>query len=150
MKKRKQMKTVQIRIRIQILIPINLQTQKHQMINHHTMMTLQMIQIIPANELERWAKLQAEQFRFPVMRTFHTELEAVFEEFNISQDSNGDHFALPRQVTKGVFAQSHVKSVPVCHQPQWNQHDQHQHQPWQQQAMATNSNNNCGSTTTTV
>jgi predicted Zn-dependent peptidase len=41
---------------------------------------------IPANELERWFSLESERFRRPVLRLFHTELETVFEEFNISQD----------------------------------------------------------------
>ncbi len=41
---------------------------------------------IPANELERWMRLEAERFRMVVLRLFHTELEAVYEEFNINQD----------------------------------------------------------------
>jgi predicted Zn-dependent peptidase len=43
---------------------------------------------IPSNELERWFKVEAERFRRPVLRLFHTELETVFEEFNISQDKD--------------------------------------------------------------
>jgi predicted Zn-dependent peptidase len=41
---------------------------------------------IPSNELERWFSLESERFRRPVLRLFHTELETVFEEYNISQD----------------------------------------------------------------
>ncbi len=41
---------------------------------------------IPANELERWFALESERFRRPVLRLFHTELETVFEEYNINQD----------------------------------------------------------------
>ncbi|MBK8562912.1 MAG: insulinase family protein [Saprospiraceae bacterium] len=41
---------------------------------------------IPSNELERWMKLESERFRECVLRLFHTELEAVYEEFNINQD----------------------------------------------------------------
>lgn len=41
---------------------------------------------IPANELERWFALESERFRRPILRLFHTELETVFEEYNISQD----------------------------------------------------------------
>jgi predicted Zn-dependent peptidase len=41
---------------------------------------------IPANELERWFRLEAERFRRPILRLFHTELETVFEEYNINQD----------------------------------------------------------------
>lgn len=39
---------------------------------------------IPANELERWCIAQADRFQNMVMRGFHTELEAVYEEKNIS------------------------------------------------------------------
>lgn len=41
---------------------------------------------IPANQLERWMELEAERFRGLALRLFHTELETVYEEFNISQD----------------------------------------------------------------
>ncbi|MBL7818791.1 MAG: insulinase family protein [Saprospiraceae bacterium] len=44
---------------------------------------------IPSNELERWLELEAERFKMVVLRLFHTELEAVYEEFNISQDNDG-------------------------------------------------------------
>ena len=38
---------------------------------------------IPANEVENWAKIQADRFQNMVIRGFHTELEAVYEEYNI-------------------------------------------------------------------
>lgn len=44
---------------------------------------------IPANELDKWLKLENERFSQLVLRLFHTELEAVFEEFNRSQDNDG-------------------------------------------------------------
>jgi len=43
---------------------------------------------VPANELERWAILQSDRFQNMVMRGFHTELEAVYEEKNISLASD--------------------------------------------------------------
>lgn len=43
---------------------------------------------IPANQLEKWLAIEAERFRFPVFRLFHTELEAVYEEKNISLDND--------------------------------------------------------------
>jgi zinc protease len=43
---------------------------------------------IPANELEKWALLESERFGKLVLRLFHTELEAVYEEFNRGQDSD--------------------------------------------------------------
>ena len=39
---------------------------------------------IPANQVEEWAKIQAERFRNCVIRGFHTELETVYEEKNMS------------------------------------------------------------------
>ncbi len=44
---------------------------------------------IPANELNKWAKLESDRFGELVLRLFHTELEAVYEEFNRGQDSDG-------------------------------------------------------------
>ena len=38
---------------------------------------------VPANEVETWAKIQAERFSKPVIRLFHTELETVYEEYNM-------------------------------------------------------------------
>ena len=39
---------------------------------------------IPSNQIENWAKIQADRFIHPVIRGFHTELEAVYEEKNMS------------------------------------------------------------------
>ncbi len=38
---------------------------------------------IPSNEVDNWAKIQADRFKNMVIRGFHTELEAVYEEYNI-------------------------------------------------------------------
>jgi predicted Zn-dependent peptidase len=43
---------------------------------------------IPANAIDRFLKLQAERFRSPVLRIFHTELEAVYEEKNRGLDND--------------------------------------------------------------
>jgi len=39
---------------------------------------------IPSNEVENWAKIQYDRFTDPVIRGFHTELETVYEEYNMS------------------------------------------------------------------
>ena len=44
---------------------------------------------VPANALDKYIAVQAERFRNPVLRLFHTELEAVYEEKNRSLDSDG-------------------------------------------------------------
>ncbi len=45
---------------------------------------------IPSNQLEKWLTVEAERYRQPVLRLFHTELEAVYEEKNISLDDDND------------------------------------------------------------
>lgn len=44
---------------------------------------------IPSNELDKWLQIESERFSKLVLRLFHTELEAVYEEFNRGQDSDG-------------------------------------------------------------
>ena len=43
---------------------------------------------IPANELDKFLYLESERFRKLVMRLFHTELEAVYEEYNRGLDND--------------------------------------------------------------
>jgi len=45
---------------------------------------------IPSNQIDNWLKIEAERFRKPVLRLFHTELEAVYEEKNRCLDSDND------------------------------------------------------------
>ena len=44
---------------------------------------------IPSNQIDNWARIQADRFRNNVIRGFHTELETIYEEKNMSltQDS---------------------------------------------------------------
>lgn len=48
------------------------------------------VEDIPANEVENWAKIQADRFQNMVVRGFHTELEAVYEEYNIGLTSDAN------------------------------------------------------------
>ncbi|MGM9705674.1 MAG: insulinase family protein, partial [Prevotella sp.] len=48
------------------------------------------VENIPANEVENWAKVQSDRFQNMVIRGFHTELEAVYEEYNIGLGSDND------------------------------------------------------------
>lgn len=41
------------------------------------------VENIPANEIENWARIESDRFQNMVIRGFHTELEAVYEEYNI-------------------------------------------------------------------
>ena len=47
------------------------------------------VENIPSNQIENWAKIEADRFMNPVIRGFHTELETIYEEKNMSltQDS---------------------------------------------------------------
>jgi predicted Zn-dependent peptidase len=47
------------------------------------------VENIPSNELETWAKIEADRFTSPVLRGFHTELETVYEEYNMSLTRDG-------------------------------------------------------------
>lgn len=44
---------------------------------------------IPSNQLASWAQIEAERYRNPQMRLFHTELETVYEEKNRAIDNDG-------------------------------------------------------------
>jgi predicted Zn-dependent peptidase len=43
---------------------------------------------IPSNEIGKWLRIEAERYRHPVLRLFHTELEAVYEEKNRGLDND--------------------------------------------------------------
>lgn len=78
---------------------------------------------IPSNEIENWAKIEADRFINPVIRGFHTELETVYEEKNMSltRDNNKAMEALDRilfpnhpyglQTTLGT--QEHLKNPSI-------------------------------------
>ncbi|TLU52372.1 MAG: insulinase family protein [Chlorobium sp.] len=53
---------------------------------------------IPSNKLDQWLTMEAERFRNPVMRLFHTELETVYEEKNMTMDSDS------RKIWENLFA----------------------------------------------
>ena len=42
------------------------------------------VEDIPSNQIENWAKVQSDRFKHNVIRGFHTELETVYEEKNMS------------------------------------------------------------------
>jgi predicted Zn-dependent peptidase len=53
---------------------------------------------VPSNVIDKYLAVQAERFRAPVLRLFHTELEAVYEEKNRGLDNDG------RKVIEKMFA----------------------------------------------
>ncbi|MDL2212526.1 insulinase family protein [Bacteroides sp. OttesenSCG-928-D19] len=53
---------------------------------------------IPSNQIENWAKIQSDRFANNVIRGFHTELETVYEEKNMSLTRD------PRKVNEALYA----------------------------------------------
>ncbi|MCZ8228402.1 M16 family metallopeptidase [Flavobacterium sp.] len=53
---------------------------------------------VPSSSLDKYLAVQAERFRNPILRIFHTELEAVYEEKNRTLDNDG------RKVSEALFA----------------------------------------------
>jgi len=45
---------------------------------------------IPSNKILQWLQIERERFRDPVFRLFHTELETVYEEKNMSLDNDDE------------------------------------------------------------
>ena len=71
------------------------------------------VEDIPSNEVENWAKIQSDRFQNMVIRGFHTELEAVYEEYNI-----------------GIAKDSRKVGSPRCHalpQPSLRNANHHRH-----------------------
>ena len=78
------------------------------------------VENIPSNELERWCMIQSDRFQNLVMRGFHTELEAVYEEKNITmtKDSRKSSEALlkmlfpthPYGMQTTIGTQEHLKN----------------------------------------
>ena len=78
---------------------------------------------IPANEVDNWAKIQSDRFKNMVIRGFHTELEAVYEEYNIYlTDDNDKVFAAmgkklfpthPYGTQTTIGTQEHLKNPSI-------------------------------------
>lgn len=56
------------------------------------------VEDIPSNQLENWAKIQADRFKHNVIRGFHTELETVYEEKNMSLTNDS------RKLVEAIFS----------------------------------------------
>ncbi len=78
---------------------------------------------IPSNEVENWARIQSDRFLDMVIRGFHTELEAVYEEYNIglAQDNRKEWEALnaklypthPYGTQSTIGTQEHLKNPSI-------------------------------------
>ena len=81
------------------------------------------VEDIPSNEIDNWARIQADRFQNMVIRGFHTELEAVYEEYNIgiAQDNRKVWEALnamlfpthPYGTQTTIGTQEHLKNPSI-------------------------------------
>ena len=81
------------------------------------------VENIPSNEVENWARIQADRFQNMVIRGFHTELEAVYEEYNmgLASDTNKLFDALMALLFPGhpygtqttIGTQEHLKNPSI-------------------------------------
>ena len=62
------------------------------------------VENIPSNAVEQWARVQADRFRDLVIRGFHTELEAVYEEYNMYLTDDRDKVS---QAVSGILFPHH-------------------------------------------
>lgn len=70
---------------------------------------------IPSNELEKFVKLEYDRFLNLQLRLFHTELETVYEEFNMYQDMGNS--MMWNKAFEGLFA-NHPYKVDVIGLPE--------------------------------
>ena len=78
---------------------------------------------IPSNQIDNWAKIQADRFRNLVIRGFHTELEAVYEEYNmyLNEDAENAIYAMdsvlykkhPYGLQQVIGTQEHLKNPSI-------------------------------------
>ena len=81
------------------------------------------IENIPSNEFDNWARIQADRFQHMVIRGFHTELEAVYEEYNmgLANDGSKEFNALMAKLFPGhpygtqttIGTQAHLKNPSI-------------------------------------
>lgn len=78
---------------------------------------------IPSNQIDNWARIQADRFRNLVIRGFHTELEAVYEEYNmyLNEDAENSIYAMDSVLYKHhpygsqqvIGTQEHLKNPSI-------------------------------------
>ena len=78
---------------------------------------------IPSNQIDNWARIQADRFRNLVIRGFHTELEAVYEEYNkyLNEDAENAIYSMdsvlykhhPYGLQQVIGTQEHLKNPSI-------------------------------------
>ena len=62
------------------------------------------VENIPSNRVDDWARIQADRFRNQVIRGFHTELETIYEEYNMYLNEDGQNAMM---ATDSVLFRNH-------------------------------------------
>ena len=91
------------------------------------------VENIPSNQVENWLKIEADRFKNVVIRGFHTELETIYEEKNMSltQDGRKVYEAMNRALFPNhpygkqtvLGTQEHLKNPSITNVK--NYHDQY-------------------------
>lgn len=69
----------------------------------------------PATQIERWLDLYSERLMNPVFRTFQTELETVYEEYNMYNDDLGSRL---EEFLAAQFFTGHPYARPIIGKPE--------------------------------
>ncbi len=72
------------------------------------------VENIPSNQIDIWARIQADRFQNCVLRGFHTELETIYEEFNMynAEDQTQEFNALNEGMFKNHPYNTDVIGLP--------------------------------------
>lgn len=75
--------------------------------------------ILPSNQIEKWLEIYSHRFINPVYRLFQSELETVYEEYNMYSD---DRFSTAFEVFSTAFYPDHPYGVPILGFPNHLKH----------------------------
>ncbi|MBE0637030.1 MAG: insulinase family protein [Bacteroidales bacterium] len=70
--------------------------------------------VLPANQVEKWLEIYSHRFINPVYRLFQSELETVYEEYNMYSDNR---FATAFEEFTAAFYPDHPYGVPILGYP---------------------------------
>jgi zinc protease len=75
--------------------------------------------VLPANQIEKWLEIYSHRFINPVYRLFQSELETVYEEYNMYSD---DRFSTAFEAFSAAFYPEHPYGVPILGYPHHLKH----------------------------
>jgi zinc protease len=75
--------------------------------------------VLPANQIEKWLEIYSHRFINPVYRLFQSELETVYEEYNMYSD---DRFSRAFEEFSAAFYPEHPYGTPILGYPSHLKH----------------------------